>query len=108
MTVLLAGSPSEQDTDLTAPPGHERARFRARDEQLLQLRRADPKAGLAAAEYWLSEVEAGGEAEAWGVRAYPQALRATGSYAQALACYVQAEALFDRLGLSTEVARSGL
>src|SRR6266516_1075378 len=108
MTLLQAEAPSQQNTARPAPLQDERALWRARDLELLQLRQADPQAGLAAAKRWLSEVQPASEAEAWAVRAYAQALRSADEYREAVAHYELAEHLFDRLGLATEVARTGL
>jgi tetratricopeptide (TPR) repeat protein len=89
------------------PAPTERAAWYARDRQLRQLRRADPRAGLTAAKQWLAEAVPGSEAEAWATRAYAHGQCEAGAYNEALASYERAEQLFDRLGLAVEVARTG-
>lgn len=83
-----------------------RAAWYARDREILRLSQSDPRGSLAEADRWLAQTSPGEEEEAWALRARAHALRALGAYAEALACSERAEAIFTRLGLDYEVARS--
>jgi tetratricopeptide (TPR) repeat protein len=82
-----------------------RERWAQTQREIDRLNQADPHAGVARAERWLTE-ELGGEGRARALRALAYALRVSGQYERCEPTFVAAEEAFISLGLEDDAART--